>query len=391
MRTLIAIAVLLVLAVAGVQASDEVDVHWEVRSPMPQARSDFTAVTVDDNVYLLGGCSKNQTVAGYCEEISDVFLQYNMRTDSWSVLEPAPLPRYRYQAAAVDGNIYYIGGRDVADAVIPDIHVYSISGDSWSTLPITGDATAHLRSDGATWVVDSTIHIVGGFNETYGVLASVIVLNTTNAAAGFTTGSIPDKPTAAGDLGVALVEGKVYAFGGIGDDFCKPYGSLEKYDPESNTWTTLKSMGHARADSGYAAIGNVIYVSGGETKSSTCEDQLNTKSYPVDEVEAFDTTNPGQGWVEVDDIAISRFRFASAAWVAGNLLFNFGGQGAIVNASAAAAANPDNTEGYYPLLTEVYSLNLTALAEENDIGAASTINVGATMLVLALAAVAALF
>jgi N-acetylneuraminic acid mutarotase len=328
---------------------------------------------------------------------SSAFTVYNMRTNSWSNLTSAPAPRYRYSAAAVGDNIYYVGGRDVEENLVSNIDVFSISLQSWRTVDLSPSANneAHLRSDGASWVEGAKLYIVGGYNWNYSVvLDSVIVMDTKNDTAGFSSEGVAPKPTAAGDLAALFVDGKAYVIGGIGADFCAPYGTTEVYDSATNTWTTLSSLKHARADSAYAQIDKIIFVLGGETKAAGCADHVNTKSFPVNDVEAFDTENPGKGWYEVDDLAIKRFRFAASASVAQNFLFTFGGQGTIVepaDAPANAAEDPNNMQGYYPVLKDVYALNLTALAEANaNINAATTAMTSNSLVVMAVAALAAL-
>jgi N-acetylneuraminic acid mutarotase len=67
-------------------------------------------------------------------------------------------------------------------------------------------------------------------------------------------------PTARSGLGVAVVDGKIYAIGGWNDGYLS---TNEMYDPETDTWTTRQSMPTARC---YFAIGvymNKIYVIGG--------------------------------------------------------------------------------------------------------------------------------
>jgi N-acetylneuraminic acid mutarotase len=321
-----------------------------------------------------------------------------MRTNSWSNLTSPLTPRYRYSAAAVGDNIYYVGGRDVEENLLSNIDVFSISGQSWRTLVLSPSANneTHLRSDGAPWVEGAKLYIVGGYNANYSVvLDSVIVMDTTNDTAGFSSEGVAPKPTAAGDVAAVFVGGKAYVIGGIGADFCKPYGTTEMYNSATNTWTTLSSLKHARADSAYAQIDKIIYVLGGETKAAGCTDEVNTKSFPVNDVEAFDTENPAKGWYEVDDLAIKRFRFAASASVAQNFLFTFGGQGTIVepaDAPANAAEDPNNMQGYYPVLKDVYALNLTALAEANiNAATAMTSNSLVVMAVAALAALLAAF
>ena len=67
-------------------------------------------------------------------------------------------------------------------------------------------------------------------------------------------------------LGVAVVDGKIYAIGGLNSSH-ELVDTNEMYDPTTNTWTTLKSMPTPRARFGIAVCQNKIYVIGGEIGS----------------------------------------------------------------------------------------------------------------------------
>jgi N-acetylneuraminic acid mutarotase len=69
-------------------------------------------------------------------------------------------------------------------------------------------------------------------------------------------------PTARGGLGVAVVDGKIYAIGGSsGSDL--PLNNNEMYDPVSNSWTVERPMPTARSNFAIAVYNSKIYVIGG--------------------------------------------------------------------------------------------------------------------------------
>jgi N-acetylneuraminic acid mutarotase len=67
-------------------------------------------------------------------------------------------------------------------------------------------------------------------------------------------------PTARSGLGVAVVDGKIYAIGGYNGSYLR---TNEMYDPETDTWTTKTSMPTPRHSFGIAVYQNKIYVIGG--------------------------------------------------------------------------------------------------------------------------------
>lgn len=68
-------------------------------------------------------------------------------------------------------------------------------------------------------------------------------------------------PTARSGLGVAVVDGKIYAIGGYNGSYL---GTNEMYDPKTNGWTAKTSMPTPRCNFAITAYQNKIYVIGGE-------------------------------------------------------------------------------------------------------------------------------
>jgi len=68
-------------------------------------------------------------------------------------------------------------------------------------------------------------------------------------------------------LRAVAVDGKIYAIGGQTDEEGSYVGANERYDPNKDTWTTLKSMPTPRAYFGIAAYQGKIYCIGGHPKA----------------------------------------------------------------------------------------------------------------------------
>ncbi len=77
--------------------------------------------------------------------------------------------------------------------------------------------------------------------------------------------ALASMPSARYDLGVAVVDGKMYAIGGDRSGPDPSLGNNEMYDPETNTWTTKEPMPTARKNFGITVFENKIYVIGGES------------------------------------------------------------------------------------------------------------------------------
>jgi N-acetylneuraminic acid mutarotase len=70
--------------------------------------------------------------------------------------------------------------------------------------------------------------------------------------------TMAEMPTARSGLGVAVVDGKIYAIGGVGGS-----DTNEMYDPATNTWVSKQPMPTARSRFGITVFENKVYVMGG--------------------------------------------------------------------------------------------------------------------------------
>ncbi len=87
------------------------------------------------------------------------------------------------------------------------------------------------------------------------------------AAEGDSWTELAPMPTARAGLGAAVVNGKIYAIGGLNNN---TYLSVnEEYDPATNSWTTKAPMPTARSGFAIAVYDRKIYVLGGTTGDSS--------------------------------------------------------------------------------------------------------------------------
>ena len=105
---------------------------------------------------------------------------------------------------------------------------------------------------------------------TFLVLCSLIIslpsIAAVRAVEDFWT-TLEPMPTARAGIGVAVVDGKIYAIGGSYDSL----GETEEYDPATNTWTKKTSMPTPRMWVGIAVVENKIYAIGGDSGNWTSD------------------------------------------------------------------------------------------------------------------------
>uniref|UniRef100_G3VSY8 Kelch like family member 29 n=1 Tax=Sarcophilus harrisii TaxID=9305 RepID=G3VSY8_SARHA len=231
-------------------------------------REFFSVVSAGDNVYLSGGMESGVTLA-------DVWC-YMSLLDNWNLVSRMTVPRCRHNSLVYDGKIYTLGGLGVAGNV-DHVERYDTITNQWETVAPLPKA---VHSAAAT-VCGGKIYVFGGVNEAgraAGVLQSYVPQTNTwsfiespmidnkyapavtlngfifilgGAYARATTIYDPDKGNIkAGPnmnhsrqfCSAVVLDGRIYATGGIVSSEGPALGNMEAYEPTTNTWTLLPHM-----------------------------------------------------------------------------------------------------------------------------------------------------
>src|SRR6266581_5098802 len=72
---------------------------WEIRAPLPSARTEVAAAELGGKIYVMGGYEKG----------GDLVEEYDPKNDTWRTRAPLPKALHHIGAAAVNGKIYVIG------------------------------------------------------------------------------------------------------------------------------------------------------------------------------------------------------------------------------------------------------------------------------------------
>ncbi len=178
---------------------------------------------------------------------------------TWSTLAPVPAPTEGMQTAVVGNKIVAAYGYSGGDTQLT--RIYDIAADSWSSGAL---APSPVRSEGA-----AASH--GGFFYAVGGRPVIADLDRYDPATDTWT-SLADMPTGRAGLGVAVVGNAIYAIGGrTGASPCSggTLDTVERYDIATDTWSTVASLPSARSDLAAVAHGGRIYVFGGCTDFGT--------------------------------------------------------------------------------------------------------------------------
>ena len=232
---------------------------WTALTIVPSAMEGMTVGGVGNTIVgAYGGASTGDT--------NQTFL-YNIANNSWSSAAAAPLPA-RSEAAYGEmthaGFLYVIGGGNNSGGVLADLQRYDAVTNTWLTL--TSMPTA--RAGAAASVVDDTIFVIGGRLSAPGPCSGGPYLATVEKydIDSDTWTTVAPLPSPRSDLTAVAHGGKIFVFGGCTGTVSTPSvtGEVDMYDPQTNTWTTgLAAMPTARTSLAAGHSGNKVYAIGG--------------------------------------------------------------------------------------------------------------------------------
>lgn len=131
--------------------------------PADRRRGAAGAVVHEGEIYVVAGIQNGHT-DGHVRWLD----AFDPATGAWRRLADAPRFRDHFHAAVLDGKLYAAGGRRSSHATgqgfeltIPEVDVYDIATDSWSTLPPSGNLPTERAGTG-TVVLDGRLIVLGG-------------------------------------------------------------------------------------------------------------------------------------------------------------------------------------------------------------------------------------
>lgn len=308
------------------------------RIPAPNGVEIEYQIVPEDRVYLFGGCTSDQTCTVdktdpylprtcYCQSITNKCTYYIPGTNKWKMCAPAPTERYRHAWAKVDGKVYLIGGRDVADSIITKIDIYDPRTDTWDQ---TGMTWVNATSDAVAWGWGSDIYYVGGYEANYTALSGLTRINTISKKV-YT--NLPSMKYPRGDTQVQQVGTTFFVMGGfngwgfnaVTKSCALPTQYNEAFDATKGVWLDNPAMLYARGDLAMGTDGKeLIFSIAGETVSPG--DQSCSHQVPVADVGRYNLTS--KKWAVEGSIPANRFRFTGASYFNGSFhgIYLFGGQ-----------------------------------------------------------------
>jgi N-acetylneuraminic acid mutarotase len=120
------------------------------------------------------------------------------------------------------------------------------------------------RANVSVGVANNVLYVVGGFKTDSGTTRALGTVEAYDPATNTWTTKAP-MPTARGGTAAGVVNNVLYVVGGRSEAPPSYLDTVEAYDPATNTWTPKPSMPTRRANLAAAVVNNVLYAIGGDT------------------------------------------------------------------------------------------------------------------------------
>jgi N-acetylneuraminic acid mutarotase len=237
---------------------------WTPRAKMPTPRAWVTASVVGGKCYVIGGGASG----GFTRPPALTTVEeYDPKMNSWRTRASLPQGRSSADSAVVNGKIYVIGGGEAVWWDTPlhaSVAIYDPSKDQWST----GADMPTPRSGLGVAAVNGLIYAVGGSNYDLDPISTNVVERYDPVKNQWTTRA--RMPANRHFLTASAYNGKLYAIGGLVDAQTTTSASVYRYDPTTNQWVSRASMSVSRYGMGSAVLnGQILVVGGRELREST--------------------------------------------------------------------------------------------------------------------------
>lgn len=187
--------------------------RWIQKKDMPVSRINFGLGMVVGKVYLIGGATG---FGGGHKQRMDRVDVYNPSTDRWGTAPNMPTRRDPGDVAVVNNRLYVMGGAGWPPAgagpPLKVIEEYDPISRQWRQKPDMLDLILRFSAV----VVRDEIYLIGGFHPLIHpreYLATVDVYHPRTEA----WDTIPELPSPLSPIDAAVVNGKIYVFGGYGE------------------------------------------------------------------------------------------------------------------------------------------------------------------------------
>ena len=237
---------------------------WQTRADLPTGRGGLASVVMGGKIYTMGGSPGSAYPPVAVVEVFDP------QTGAWSKLPDLLEALDGAAASQVDGRLFVIGGTYYSDQTQERISIASVEefdpqANAWvkkADMP----TSRYALSAGA---LNGKIYAIGGMISTFQMVTYAYATPAVEVYDPQTDSweKKADMPAAKAGAAMAILNGKIYIFGGTDSDLGDGSTSIYVYDPVKDAWTSLPDMPLNRFGLTASLVNGKIYITGGSTRS----------------------------------------------------------------------------------------------------------------------------
>ncbi|KAM8733123.1 kelch-like protein 4 isoform X1 [Sparus aurata] len=266
------------------------------RRPMFQSPRTKPRKSTVGALYAVGGMDATKG--------STTIEKYDLRTNTWVQVGVMNGRRLQFGVAVIDNKLYVVGGRDGLKTSNM-VECYNPLNKVWSTMP---PMSTHRHGLGIA-VLEGPMYAVGG-HDGWSYLNTVERWDPQARQWNYVASMSTPRST----MGVTALNGKLFAVGGRDGSSC--LRSMECFDPHTNKWSMCAPMAKRRGGVGVATYNNFLYAVGGHDAPAS-----NHCSRLSDCVERYDPKT--DTWTTVSSLSVPRD--AVGVCLLGDRLYAVGG------------------------------------------------------------------
>jgi len=315
---------------------------WTKLAAFPEPAEELLGASAGGKLYVFCGLAPGWKPMGLVYE-------YDPATDKWTQKKPMALASHHVSFTEYKGKIYAFGGfvppTSGAPAWVPinNAWEYDPAADTWKALA----PMPTKRGSPVAVTVGDKMYVIGGATTPPNTNEPSVLPTRPHIAVGTVEEYDPatntwrqrtSMPTPRNHATAGAVNGKIYVIGGrIGAAFISVASNtdvVEEYDPASDTWGAVRArMPSARSATASGVYNGRIYVSGGE--GQTTQYMMTFRA-----LEAYDPAL--NRWTTLPSMPVSRHGLAGA--VVGNRLHMVSGD--VQSAGSGVKVDSDSHDAY---------------------------------------------
>ncbi|HXX83065.1 MAG TPA: kelch repeat-containing protein [Casimicrobiaceae bacterium] len=339
------IRVLLATAALGLflAATAHAQGKWTKLAPFPEPAEELLGAAAGGKLYVFCGLAPGWKPIGMVYE-------YDPATDKWTKKKPMPQLSHHVAFAEYRGKIYAFGGfvypasGPAAWVPVDSAWEYDPASDSWKALA----PMPTKRGSPVAVTAGDRIYVIGGATLPPGSKEPAVLPGRPHISVGTVEEYDPATntwrartamPTPRNHATAGAVNGRIYVIGGrVGTSFISSGSSnvdvVEEYDAAADAWGAARArMPSARSAMASGVYEGRIYVTGGEGQDSQ-------RMYTFRALEAYDPAS--NTWAVLPSMPVSRHGLAGA--VVGNRLHMVSGD--VQSAGTGVQVHSDSHDAF---------------------------------------------